>query len=123
MQIRINAVTASSPLFEYVRRFLEIAFIVVILSACVKLMSSTTLAAVTAVQQMSTLMVNMQRIFAETVAGIITDPEIKKLIVLWGLCILPSISSTIGEFKKLSAALSAPSSGVENKNKHGFMLM
>ena len=122
MQIRISTVTASSSLFEYVRRFLEIAFVVVILSACVKLLSRTTLAAMTAAQQMSTLMVNMQRIFAETVAGIITDPEIKKLIVLWGLCILPSISSTIGEFKKLSAS-SFSAADDSKQNKHGFMLM
>jgi hypothetical protein len=48
--------------------------------------------------QISTLMINMQRTFAETVAGIIVDPEIRRLIVLWGLCILPSISRILGRY-------------------------
>jgi hypothetical protein len=102
LQIRFSAASASSPLFEYIRRFLEIAFVVVVLSAIAKLL--TTSQAIQ--QQLGTLMVNMQRIFAETVAAIVTDPQIKMLIVLWGLCILPSISKKIGEFKTASSSAS-----------------
>lgn len=47
-------------------------------------------------RQLSTLMVNMQRTFAETVTGIVADPELRRLIVLWGVCILPSISKVLG---------------------------
>lgn len=115
-QIRLSAASATSPLFEYVRRFTEIAFVVAMLSASVKILSSRKEAmSITAVQHISTLMVNMQRIFAETVAGIVTDPGIRKLIVLWGLCILPSISRRISDFKKLSAS--------SNGQKNQFFLM
>lgn len=37
-----------------------------------------------------------QRTFAETVASIIMDPELRRLIVFWGICILPSISRILG---------------------------
>lgn len=106
MQIRISTANASSPLVEYLRRFLEITFVVVALYAIVKILptlarspspsgsSSGSAAAASSIasRQLGTLMINMQRTFAETVAGLITDPEIRRLIVLWGACIMPSIS-------------------------------
>jgi hypothetical protein len=104
VQIRINTANASSPLVEYLRRFLEITFVVVALYAIVKILpalkrssssqSSGSGAAATSIasRQLGTLIINMQRTFAETVAGLITDPEIRRLIVLWGACILPTIS-------------------------------
>ena len=108
-QIRISAANASSPLFEYIRRFLEITFIVVVLYSVVKIIpvmsaggssSQSTSggddAGSVASRQLSTLMINMQRTFAETVAGIIVDPEIRRLVVLWGMCMLPSISRILG---------------------------
>lgn len=113
LQIRVSTATSSSPLLECLRRFLEITFIVVILYAVVKILPSSSsssspsssaqaTAASMASRQLSTLMINMQRTFAETVASIIVDPEIRKLIVLWGVCILPTIAGVIGRFRSSS---------------------
>jgi hypothetical protein len=54
----------------------------------------------------------MQRTFAETVASIVIDPELRRLIVLWGICILPSISAVLGKFKS-SAYFSGKNSSTE----------
>lgn len=78
LQIRVSTATASSPLFEYVRRFLEITFIVVFLYAVVKVIpqmaasssrggaAAAADAGSVASRQLSTLMINMQRTFAGT---------------------------------------------------------
>lgn len=90
---------------------------VVILSVVLKILSSNSAVAVDVLsssgetqKHIGTLMMNMQRIFAETVANVVSDPEIRRLIVLWGLCSLPSISRVVGEYKKSSSS-------------SGFMLM
>lgn len=67
-QIRISTATSTSPLFEYMRRFLEITFIVVVLYAVVKVIpnlgggssSQKSGAGNVASRQLSSLMVNMQ---------------------------------------------------------------
>lgn len=86
---------------------MEITFVVVLLYAIVKVIPSLNSRGVVgsgggsdagsiATRQLSTLMVNMQRTFAETVANIVVDPELRRLVVLWGACILPSISRVLG---------------------------
>jgi hypothetical protein len=110
LQIRISTASSTSPLLEYIRRFLEITFVVVVLYAIIKVLPKDPTppavgqetAASVASKQIGTLMINMQRTFAETVANIITDPEIRRLIVLWGACILPSIAGVIGRFRSSS---------------------
>lgn len=108
MQVSISAASSTSPVFEYLRRFLEITFVVVLLHAIVKVIPSLNArgagaatgggAGSIAARQLSTLMVNMQRTFAETVANIVVDPELRRLVVLWGACILPSISRLLGRY-------------------------
>lgn len=45
-------------------------------------------------KQVKSLVVNMQRTFAETVTTIIPDAQTRKMIVLLGLCMLPSIAGS-----------------------------
>lgn len=116
MQVRISTAGSTSPLFEYLRRFLEITFVVVVLYTIVKFIpvlrnkrvgsSSYDMESI-ASRQLSTLMVNMQRTFAETVTSVVADPELRKLIVLWGICILPSISKVLGRLVLLPHRLCA----------------
>ena len=42
------------------------------------------------------LLISYHFLGAETIAGVIVDPEIRRLVVLWGICILPSISRILG---------------------------
>jgi hypothetical protein len=43
-------------------------------------------------KQVKSLVVNMQRTFAETVTTVIPDSQTRKMIILLGLCMLPSIA-------------------------------
>jgi hypothetical protein len=93
-------VAVSEPVFDYVRRFMEIAFVVVLLFAVVRIFSGFARTGsgmnYWVITQNQQLVTNMQRVFADTVSGI---------------CILPSISDTISDFKKeLSASNSAVAS-------------
>lgn len=70
-QVRISTATSTSPVFEYLRRFLEITFVVVVLYAIVKVIPTlrsassagggggTDMSSI-ASRQLSTLMINMQ---------------------------------------------------------------
>ena len=105
----------SEPVFDYVRRFMEIAFVVVLLFAIVRIFSGFARTGsgmnYWVVTQNQQLVTNMQRVFADTVASTLSDQGMKRVIVFSGICILPSISDMISDFKKeFSASNSAVAS-------------
>ncbi len=102
--------------FQYTQRILEITFIGILLSSCMttmipvlKAMAQHKVAAAMSAskggggdggsedspveRQLNSLIVNMQRTFAEAVTLVIPDIQTRKMVVLLGLCILPTISS------------------------------
>ena len=97
--------------FQYTQRILEITFIGILLSSCIttlipalKTMAQNKMAAhlgsagrpgtdSSVESQLNSLIVNMQRTFAEAVTLVIPDVQTRKMVVLLGLCILPTISS------------------------------
>lgn len=109
--------------FQYVQRIIEITFIGILVSSCLttllpalqaiaesKMMKGGgggggAAAAATAAspspsdslvqRQLNSLIVNMQRTFADTITSAIPDVQTRKMVVLLGLCILPSISSLV----------------------------
>jgi hypothetical protein len=110
-----NNVSVQAAVFDYSQRVIQIMFVVISLS-CVMgliipiltslgmgftnskagtLLKSSVFSGSLAQRQLNSLMVNMQRTFAETVSSFIPDIQTRKLIVLLGLCMLPSIASVI----------------------------
>lgn len=107
--------SVESTVFNYAQRILEIMFVVTILSCVLTIVfpmmmmlpsssaagktnggsSSSVFSGALANRQLNSLMVNMQRTFAETVASFVNDAQTRKMIVLLGLCMLPSISSVV----------------------------
>lgn len=114
-QINFAPVAASEPLFNYVRRFLEICFIVAMLFAFIKIFSSSFMegnqkkmvAFKWLASQNQQLVTNMQRVFADTVSSTISDPGIKSVVSFFGICILPSISDAISTYRKEAMSSSA----------------
>lgn len=112
--------SAGQALFLYTQRVLEILFIGIMLSC-----SLTTFlpmanrqrpgggasAAATASmilhddvqagklmgRQIDSIVVNMQRTFADTISSIIPDDQVRRMVVLLGLCILPSIAGLVSK--------------------------
>lgn len=103
--------------FLYSQRILEIMFVGIVLSCClttflpalrkrmaVSLLSPSSSSGTGSEEQgsvslligkqVNSLVVNMQRAFAETVTAIIPDVQARKMIVLLGLCMLPSMSGS-----------------------------
>jgi hypothetical protein len=115
-QINFTPASSSEPVFDYVRRFLEISSVVVMLIAAVRIFNSfigdmggrTGGMDKWMVMQNQQLVTNMQRVFADTVSSTITDQGMKKIVVFFGICVLPFISSSIREFRE--AVLVAASS-------------
>jgi hypothetical protein len=111
----------NTTVFTYAQRLLEIMFVVSMLSCILTvvfpmLMPGMALGQGTAEsspgsvfsgslanRQLNSLMVNMQRTFAETVASFVTDVQTRKMIVLLGLCMLPSISSVVSSGQQQQA--------------------
>lgn len=98
--------------FQYTQRIIEITFIGVLVSSCLTTLlpalqamvenrmagTGSTAAAPTnslVGKQLNSLIVNMQRTFADTVASVFPDVQTRKMVVLLGLCILPSISGAV----------------------------
>jgi hypothetical protein len=96
--------------FDYAQTIIQLVFTVIILSCILAavlprllpqgavLNSSCATGAFSgslANRQLNSLMVNVQRTFAETVASFVTDVQTRKLIVLMGLCMLPIISAAV----------------------------
>jgi hypothetical protein len=109
--------SVASVAFDYVQKILEIMFIATVLSCILAVAlprlratgcgaapgsSSTTIPQISSMfsgsianRQLNSLMVNMQRTFAETVSSVVVDIQARKLIVLLGLCMLPTIAKAV----------------------------
>lgn len=94
--LQLNFNVPGTGLLYYIQKFLQTAFIVVMMSVCIKmLLKLRSPASSVAEKQFSTLVINMQRIFADTVASLVAEPDTRRLVVLYGICILPSIARII----------------------------
>jgi hypothetical protein len=107
-----NAITSTdASVFDYAQMLVELMFIVTVLSSILVavlpfFLSEGMFSGSLANSQLNSLMVNMQRTFADTVTSFVTDVQTRKLIVLLGLCMLPSISSAVsGSQQKVFATI------------------
>jgi hypothetical protein len=134
--------SVASVVFDYVQKILEIMFIATVLS-CILAVALPRLRAATgcgaaqgsssssssvlpqissmfsgsiANRQLNSLMVNMQRTFAETVSSVVVDIQARKLIVLLGLCMLPTIA------KAVMGGSDSDSSNVDIRSIESFFL-
>ena len=116
MQVRLSKfvvdpyTAADVAVFQYMQRVLEIIFVGIAISCILTTVlptSETRSAAVHRVQmegsnllmgkQLNSVVVNIQRTFADTVASIIPDVQTRRMVVLLGLCMLPSIASVVSD--------------------------
>lgn len=108
----VDPITAvQTAIFLYVQRFLEIMFVGIVLSCCLTTFLPTFEKRNAVVQRLSgggvgsnvrlmgkqvnSIVVNMQRTFADTVSSIIPDVQTRRMVVMLGLCMLPSIASVV----------------------------
>jgi hypothetical protein len=141
-QFSIPAVTPEevtsndAVVFSYAQTILELLSLVTVLSCILAAVlpillpslpqqsQPTAFSGSLANKQLNSLMVNMQRMFAETVASFVTDVQTRKLVVLLGLCMLPSISAVVSgssshkvmDIRSIESFFLA-SSSTRNKNK------
>lgn len=113
----VDPVTAvQAAVFQYAQRILEILFVGIVLACCLTTFLPTIekqrSALVQRVQtghlvgkQLNSVVLNIQRTFADTVASIIPDTQTRRMVVLLGLCMLPSIASVVSDSSGSSVSI------------------
>lgn len=134
--------------FLYAQRILEILFIGILLSCCLTtflpmaskkrpgggasatatasaLLQDNVQAGLLMGRQIDSIVVNMQRTFADTAASIIPDDQSRKMVVLLGMCILPSIAGLVAkdqlessDMKTIESFFFFSTSPMKKKNGH-----
>lgn len=110
----VDPVTAvQAAVFQYAQRIAEILFVGIVLACSLTTFLPTIEkqrgGIVQRVQtgpllgkQLNSVVLNIQRTFADTVASIIPDVQTRRMVVLLGLCMLPSIASVVSGSSSIS---------------------